>query len=298
MKQYSLKFIFLIFLLTLAMTITQAKILVVHDIEEETAVKIIEGLKSEIKDEFFLLALSAGPEKIKQNKTDYVIAFGGDSYKACKDNLSDSKIFFAMISNPLNLGLSANTIGGITFEPDPDFFFNSLKKIFPKATKIGVAYVPDSSQKMIDKYISASGKYNLTIVTEKVESAAKIPIALKTLPDKCDLIWGGPDDSVFTQANMQIFASTSFSKKIPIVFNSKTNAEKGGTISIVSDYNNIGILLGKMINEYKLNKSVSEKIKFPLKTITVINMKMVGQLQLALPSEVLQPGPSTIIIFK
>ncbi|HDS09248.1 MAG TPA: hypothetical protein ENN73_03385 [Firmicutes bacterium] len=298
MKLNRFGFIVILIFLSFSFCISEAKILIVHDMEEETTLKIVEGLKTEVKDEFFLLTTASGNDKIKENKTDYVIALGSDAYKICSENLTDSKLFYAMISNPFNLKTSANTIGGIAFEPDPDFFFNTLKKVFPKASKIGVAYVPDTSQKIIDKFTSSASKYNLTIVTEKVDSSAKIPIALKTLPDKCDILWGGPDDSVFTQANLQIFAQTSFSKKLPLVFNSRSNAEKGGTISIIGEYNNVGLLLGKMINEYKSSGSVSEKIKFPVKTVIVVNMKMIGQLQLALPSEVLQPGPNIIIIFK
>ncbi len=299
MKNYiNTKLFFLLFTLLLSVTV-YSKVLVVYDCDAKTAGKIVTGIKSVYSEEYVLISVKDGADKVKAAKTDLVVALGIDSYKLCTANLTNSKIFFGMLSNPHSLTLSSNTIGGSSFEPDPEYFFNKLKKVFPKTAKVGVPFVPGNSQKIIDKYKAAASKYGITLVTESSESTAKIPIAIKALATKCDLIWGGPDAAIFSTVNLQIFAQTSFSKKIPVVFNSMKNIEKGGTIAILSEYSNIGIIIGKMMKEYKGSGAISgSKIKYPLKTILVVNMKTVGQLKLALPSDALKPGPTTIIIFK
>ena len=292
------KLFFLVLILFLSVSV-YSKVLVVYDNDAKTVEKIVAGMKSVYSEEYVLVAANDGADKVKAAKTNFVVALGKNSYKLCTENLPSSKIFFGMLSNPHSFTLSSNTIGGASFEPDPGYFFNKLKKVFPKATKVGVPFVPGNSQKIIDKYKAAATKYDITLVTESAESIAKIPIAIKALATKCDIIWGGPDAAIFSTVNLQIFAQTSFSKKKPIVFNSMKNIEKGGTISILSEYSNTGIIIGKMMKEYKENGSLSgSNIKYPLKTILVINMKTVGQLKLSLPSDVLKPGPTTIIIFK
>lgn len=297
-KLFNLKLLTIILLTITGLTIVNAKILIVYDDNKETVAKIIEGAKSVHDDEYVAVSIAVGEDKIKAQKTPYVIAIGEKSYNTAVKLFTDSKILYAMVSNPYSKTISSNTVAGLAFEPDPDFFFNRLKKVFPKNTKIGVPYVPQNSQKIIDLYKDKAGKYGLSLVTESADSVAKIPVAIKALAGKCDIIWGGPDDKIFTMTNLQIFASTSFSKKIPVVFNSNKNIEKGGTISILGEYTTIGKSLGNIIKKHKAGESPGDKVQFPLKTILVINMKTVGQLGLALPSEVIKPGPTTIIIFK
>jgi putative ABC transport system substrate-binding protein len=119
--------------------------------------------------------------------------------------------------------------------------FQWMRRILPDCKNIGVLYNPARNHGKIELAQQVAASMGLVLHAQKVQVPADLPNALDSLAARIDVLWGVPDDLVYTPLTSRHILLFSFRNRIPLIGLSKEWVKAGALYSLEWDYRDLGI---------------------------------------------------------
>lgn len=175
--------------------------------------------------------------KIALFRPDLIHTIGTRATAAVKEEFKDVPVIFSMVLNPVDSGIVASmefpgdNITGVSMDIPLRLQFDYIKRIFPRAKKIGVIYSKEETAHLIGHANIAARRAGMTLVDKEVKYPAEVPAALTAIAGKIDLLWSVADSNVFTRETIREFLIFTLKRQIPFVGLSSSFVRAGAFFS-------------------------------------------------------------------
>lgn len=240
-------------------------------------------------------------QKFAADKPDLILAIATPSAQAMAGATKDIPILITAVTDPVEAKLvnslekpGTNVTGTNDMNPIKDQF-DLLKKLVPKAKKVGIIYnageVNSQVQVKIAKQVAA--ELGLEIVEATVTGSADVLQAAQSLVGKVDAIYVPTDNAVVSAAQSVIQVADK--NKIPVIAGESSVVEKGGLATIGINYGKLGEQTGdmavKIINGAKPQDTPVESQKDFDITVNKKNADLIG---VTIPEDILSKAAKVI----
>jgi putative ABC transport system substrate-binding protein len=227
-------------------------------------------------------------QKIKNHKPKLIVCLGSLASDIAGKQIKGIPVISAMVLRPLKQEEAANR-RCLFLEHPLEVQLEWLQRFLPKAKNIGVLYHPDANKDMIDKADKLFTQHGLTLLAHEVNSPQEIPIALKTLTRKVDVLWGVADKLVFNAKTAKYLLLFSFRNRIPLIGLSSPWVKAGALYALSWDYEDMGKQCGEMALEILQNKTAGSTSPVgPRKVEYSVNLKTAERMKLVIPETLIK----------
>lgn len=192
-------------------------------------------------------------QDIVRQKYDYIITASSLALQVTANGNKSIPHIFGTVTDPYRMGIAKNAAdhlpnitGVATFQP-VESTISAMRKIFPKAKRIGIAWNPSeaNSEACTLKARAAARKYNFELVERTVSRTDEVKDAVTALLSSgIDLFLTSGDNTVIlAQATI---AQILQEHRIPYFTNDPSDIERGAFLSIGADYYQVGVETAKM----------------------------------------------------
>jgi putative ABC transport system substrate-binding protein len=183
----------------------------------------------------------------------------------------------------------APNVTTISLTMPPHLLFSTMKRICPKAKKIGVIYDPQHTKEIIDTAMIAANNQNLELIPYQVSSIDDVYRAVRILGPKIHMYWIIPDATIYTQRSTQDLLLYSLREGIPTIGLSPTQVKAGALFTLSYNYDSVGIQAAETVLRILEGKSMPEGgyTNF-LQTELSINLIVAERFYISVPSDVLK----------
>lgn len=261
----------------------RGKIVAIQSIRVAPYEKVIQGVKSVCNSKINRLVVSELEgadvvEKITKIKPDMILAIGMNALSMVKE-INNIPIIYLMILNPQSILSGEKNITGVSLNVPQDKQLDILSNILPDFKNIGLLYDPERTGNLVKRAQIAAQKTDINLIAEEVHSSKDVPVLLKTIKGKCDILWMLPDITVITPETIESLLLFSIENKIPILTFSEKYVEVGATMSIGVDAYDMGCQAGEMAKKILAGTDVTRvQQEDARKTIVSINLKIAKKL--------------------
>jgi putative tryptophan/tyrosine transport system substrate-binding protein len=232
-------------------------------------------------------------EQVKRNRPRMVLTLGTFATFHAIRALSDIPIIAGLILTADEIQARKNATGVIMDFP-LEMQFQWLTRILPKCRDVGVLYNSARNSRKIEEAKKVAQNMGLKLNAQQVGSPSEIPGALEALAKQVDVIWGVPDDLVYTPQTAKHILLFSFRNSIPVVGLSDAWVKAGALYALEWDYSDLGGQCGEIAEAIlKGNPLDTIQPRWPRKTMFSINKKTAARMNINIP-ETLLKGSSTI----
>ena len=225
-------------------------------------------------------------------KQDLIFAVATPSAQAAYNATKDIPILITAVTDPVNAGLaksldnSGTNVTGTSDNVPIEKHFELLKKLVPKATKVGIVYntSESNSQIQVDNAKRAAKDFGLEIITAGVTNVNEVQQSLSSIIGKIDVLYVPTDNTVVSA--MPLIADACFKKNLPIIGSEKGTITQGGLATVGIDYTKLGFQTGLMAVEVIEGKKPSEiPITMLQEMQLVINEDAAKKLNIKIPQD-------------
>jgi putative ABC transport system substrate-binding protein len=228
-------------------------------------------------------------------KEDIIFAVATPSAQAAFNATKEIPILITAVTDPVDAGLvksiekpGTNVTGTSDIVPIEDQL-QLLKKIMPKAKKVGILFntSENNSQIQVQNIKNAAPKFELEVMESSITNVNEVPQALNSLLEKVDVLYTPTDNTVASA--MTMISNECFKKNIPIIGAERAHVTGGALATIGIDYYKLGFQTGLLAVDIINGKKPSE---MPIETLEqmqlVINEDSVKKLNLNIPKELIE----------
>ncbi|MHC1725573.1 MAG: ABC transporter substrate-binding protein [Syntrophobacteraceae bacterium] len=184
-------------------------------------------------------------------------------------------------------------ITGVTMEFPIGAQLEKMRQILPKCRNIGIIYSP-ANTKRVELAAKAAESAGFNLHTRQVNVPSELPEALQYLASRIDVLWGIPDDLVYTQQTAKYILLYSFRNRIPLAGLSASWTKAGALYSLEWDYRDLGIQCAEFaLKIIDGTPPSSLQPTGPRKILYTLNLKTAQHLKLEIPHRIVQ-GASQI----
>ncbi len=221
--------------------------------------------------------------EILSKKPDIIVAIGTEAAEGCSGNIHGVPTIFSMVLNPYILNLN---MSGVAMDVSVATQMQALKKILPKAKKIGVIYNPKISSSLIAA-IQKNQKKDISLIAAPVSSVSEIMLALEDmLNQQIDAFWLIPDPIVARQSMAKYILETTLKANVPVIAPSPLFVKNGALFSVSAAYDKIGKQTVKLIQKILTNDVSKVSIEETEESILTINLKAAELMNIVIPAYV------------
>jgi putative ABC transport system substrate-binding protein len=225
--------------------------------------------------------------QLNTNEPALVLALGTKALRNVGKERPDGPILGALVIDDQNLSSLTNA-SGMLLDTSAEEQFALLKRVLPKARRVGVLYHPEFNQQRVDLAIRAAKKAGLKIDAVAIASPTELPIALKGLARRVDVIWGIPDAMVMSTKTARNIVLESLRHRVPLVGPSSAWTKAGALYAIEWDYEDIGAQAADMAVDVLKGASIQEiPIARPRRVGYSLNMRTAKQCKLKIDNELI-----------
>ncbi len=217
-----------------------------------------------------------------------IVAIGTKASMAVSQATSTIPVVSLLVSRPEIYLQGRKNVVGISLNPDPRDQLKLLKKLYPKAQKIGVVYDGgNQSQALKDGKRLIREEYQL--VEEVVSSESETPAAVRSLMGKVDVLWLVMDEKVVSEQSLPYITTVSMESRLPIIGFAKSIVKSGALFSTVTEFDDIwrqGADLATRI----LDGADPAKISFiyPHPSGYVLNLRSAKLMDMLIPASIIK----------
>ncbi|MCP5007063.1 MAG: hypothetical protein GY941_24430 [Planctomycetes bacterium] len=218
-----------------------------------------------------------------------IVTLGLPATQLAKKRFKNIPIFFSMINNPKDIGISVNTtVSGICSNVPAKALFEKLREICPGATSIGIIYNPAHTGGIIKEAEQAAHELGMKMVSAKVFSSRDVTGALQMILGKVQALLLVKDKTVINEDTVDYVLSTTLENKIPTIAYSDYLVKLGFLFAYTPDYFSIGRQVGEIICSNPIEKlDRVPSILFPEVLKFSINLNTAKQIGLTIPPDVM-----------
>ncbi len=235
----------------------------------------------------------AAVQQVKAARPGLVLALGAIATHQAAQILSDVPVVAGLILTTEEIEARKNITGVILNFP-LEMQFQWLLKILPKSRNVGALYNKERNSRRIEEAVRVAQDMGLKLHAQPVTSPSEIPRALEAIAKQVDVIWGIPDDMVYTPQTAKHILLFSFRSSIPVIGLSDAWVKAGALYALEWDYRDLGKQCGEIAEEIlKGNKFNLPRPRWPRTVRLSVNKKTAARLNVKLQEGVL--GVSSLI---
>lgn len=231
-------------------------------------------------------------QKFVSDKKDMILAIATPSAQAAYNATKDIPILITAVTDPVKAGLVKSmekpqtNVTGTSDNVPIEKQFELLKKLLPKAKKVGIIYntSENNSEIQLSNAKKAAPKFGLEILSAGISSVNDVTQSLNSLFGKIDVLYI-PTDNMVASA-MPLISNQCFNKKVPIIGSEKAHVISGALATTGIDYYKLGFQTGLVAVDV-INGKKPKNI--PVKTLDkmqlVINKDAAKKLDLVIPTD-------------
>ncbi|MGA7829206.1 MAG: ABC transporter substrate binding protein [Geobacteraceae bacterium] len=248
-KKIFLTFLFILLPLAGASQAASQEILVVQNHNIKPYGDAFSGFKSQVRTQFrdvdYVFRTSNGAvDYLSASKPALVLAIGMEALQKVKD-FSGVPIVYLMVLNPSAIIRVERNITGVSMTISPEKQLAAIRRVLPRARRIGLIYDPKKSAAFVKKAQRVSKEFKVDLLVKEVSSSRMVPTALNSLKGAIDAFWMIPDTTVVTPDTTELMMLFSLENKVPVcTFSAK--------------YLEIGALMSLDINAYEMGRQAGE----------------------------------------
>ena len=220
-------------------------------------------------------------------KTQLVVAFGG---KASSQRYPAKTLVVSCMT--LVAGLKRNEGGNryfyISMAPHPGLIFSKIKMLQPSLKRLAVFWTSNSLEDYIGQMRKAAFHSNVELALIKLDDPDALPEQLRNIHGEIDAIFLPPDPILVNVANFATIRDFSAARHIPFYAPTEGLAEKGATVSIASDFYEMGRSAALTARELLKDARRIETVIYPDKVRIAVNLTAAGNSTLQVTPELLQ----------
>lgn len=219
-------------------------------------------------------------DKIGSSGYDLVCTVGTGVTRIFKQELNDVPVVFSMVLNPVstnivsNMGASGSSLTGVALDVSVSDQLKLIKKIFSSAGKLGIIYSQHTAG-LVEEARSVVAEYGMVINAVEVGSAIEVPLTIKALAPKIDVLWLVPDIDVCSKDSLSFILSYCRENKLPAMVFAPYLVKAGGIAAYSIDYKDIGRQTASVISKILIEGVAAGAIPIatPEKIDYVISLK-------------------------
>ena len=277
-----------------ASTLQEARAVVVTGRNDLPYQDTLRGLRESVGSQLRLEQLPPGDTSNRAAeaaaRSSLTIAIGAGAASAVQD--SARTLVSCLVMNP-GVHRPAQERYGVMLEHPLSAQFAWMRRMLPRARRIGVIYNPAENQARINAAAVAARAAGLELVTRPVESPQDIPDALARLGEKIDALWGIGDALTLNPETARRFLIFSYEERIPLIGPSDAWVAAGALYALGWDFEDIGRQCGEVALQVARGLRPTPAWVGPRKTAYSINLRAAERFRLTLPQDVIK-GASRI----
>lgn len=207
-------------------------------------------------------------------KKDVIVAISTPSAQAALNVTKKIPIVYTAVTDPKTVGLVGDNITGTSDISPLEKQILLLKRLLPKAKKVGFLYNPgeQNSLYLLKQFQQIAGRHQIQVIEKGVNSVNDISLALQSLLKQIDVLYV-PTDNLVVSSSVLILQQAN-RKQIPVISGTEDVVKEGGLATESIDYERLGYQTGERILEILAGKTPKQIPVESLKeTKLVINKK-------------------------
>ncbi|MGB2601496.1 MAG: ABC transporter substrate-binding protein [Candidatus Omnitrophota bacterium] len=233
-------------------------------------------------------------KEIDESKANLVFVIGTEAAVFARKSIKDIPVVFTMVLNPVESGIvdslrrPGGNISGVCLNIPIEVQFKVLKRVIPRAKKVGMLYDKRTKSEIVREAELAAAKAGLKLISKPIYAKNEISPMLDKIFKEADCLWASVDPMIYNSATARHIILSTLKEKIPFMAFSEHFVKAGALMALECDYYDIGQQTAKVAVE--LLKGVlphDMSIKLPRKTKLVINVKTAENIGINIPQNLL-----------
>jgi putative tryptophan/tyrosine transport system substrate-binding protein len=233
---------------------------------------VIDGVKAELTNQaqfkildvnFDQTLIIQALHQLQATKPAVIITMGTPITQAAKKLIKDIPVVFAAVTEPNEVGLGSEA--GISDRQDLKIFLAFAKKLIPSLNRIGLLYATSEANDLalVKMMKQAADLHGMNVVAVPVEHARDIPLRMRLLNGKVDLLYVGVSGTI--QPSLPAIVAEADRMKIPVFNVSEEAVFKHHVVgSFGLNYYKLGQRLAGIVKNILLNKQFNKpKLVYP-----------------------------------
>ena len=248
-----------------------------------------QGLSAEIK----IHALSRDGSQPKdialslnQAKAAHLLALGSQAAQLVSQGNFGVPVIAGLVLSPADFAGMANATG-VYLDLAVDAQLSMIKRLFPKARRVGVLYSMENEKKIAEASKS-SPKHGLGLEAQEAFSPKDIPHALELAGKNADVLWGLMDKVVLTPETAKQILLFSLRNELSFIGPSENWAKAGAAAAFSWNFEDLGVQCGEMLLKLLKGAKAAEIAPVgPRKIEYALNLKTADQLKIDFSPEII-----------
>ena len=253
----------------------------------------LDAAVDEVELEGYPAKASAAVQELSAGKTKLVLALGTVATEAASGQ-SAVPVAAGMILRPEAL-LRGKNAAGVSVLLPVETQFQWMRRILPDRKRAGVLFNPAENAGLVDSARKAAKESGFELEAVEVGSPKDLPDAMTAIGKRADVLWGVPDNTVFTPQTAKAILLFSFRNRIPLAGLSEAWAKAGALYSLDPDYKDLGAQCGEIALQVLRGKDArSIPVGFPRKLRLSLNLKTAKQMMIEVPQDAVRSASSVV----
>jgi len=187
-------------------------------------------------------------QRLKASGARAVLAVGLQA-RAAVEGLRDLPVLLTMVPQVAPWVAARANRFGIEMSLSPRQHLEALRRVFPRAKRIGVIFDPAQTGGYVREAQAAEAALGLTLVTREIARPGEFSRKLEELRGQVDVIWVLPDPTALQGENLNILLLASFESHVPLYGFARKYVESGMIAASQFDFAAIGAQVAELIRQ-------------------------------------------------
>jgi len=189
--------------------------------------------------------------RLKADGVRAVLAVGLRAREAV-EGLRDLPVLLTMVPNVAPWVAARSNRAGIEMSLSPRQHLEALRRVFPRARRIGVIFDPAQTGGYVRDAQTAAAALQLTLETREIGRAGELSRHLEELRGRVDALWLIPDPTVLQGENLSLLLLYSFESRVPLYGFARKYVEQGAVAASQADIATLGVQVADVIRSMSL----------------------------------------------
>lgn len=215
-----------------------------------------------------------------------ILAIGSKAAERATKATKDIPVVFSMLMTP---EFTTANVTGVTMDVSYVSIFSTLKRLIPRARKIGVIYDPKKTKKLVDRIISDARQADMELISYSVTSVEDVYGAVRTISPRVDALLMIPDSTVYTPKSTEDMLLHTLREGTPVIGLSASYVKAGALFTLSCNYDDIGRQSGHVaLRIIDGAAPASIPAESPQKYEISINLISAERLGITIPNDILK----------
>lgn len=233
--------------------------------------------------------------RLKAEGVRAVVAVGVQA-QAAVEGLRELPVLLTMVPQVAPWVAARPNRSGIEFALSPRQHLETLRRVFPRARRVGLVFDPAQTGDYVREARAAASALNLTLEAREIARPGELSRRLEQLRGQVDAIWLLPDPTVLHAENLDVLLLDSFASRVPLYGFARKYVEQGAIAAAHLD----AAALGAQAAGLLLDRSSASGAAAPVRweyargAQLVLNQRVARKMGIVLDPDVLETAADVI----